>query len=123
MRKNTAQLPVTDDKQNFPQVSLIIPFNSKMKKQAGLFKLLSSAADKTEIELMVKYSKERVVPVINKLRHLIKSMICKPDQKTIALFVSPHSEKLYYFTPSDPEKDYVPPVLVVRLDVRKNYLK
>ena len=123
MRKNSAQLSVKDDKQNFPRVSLIIPFNSKMKKQAGLFNLLTLAADKTERELMVKYSKERVMPVIKKLRLLIKSMICKRDQKTIALFVCPHSEKLYYFTPSDPAKDYFPPVLVARLDVRKNYMK
>jgi hypothetical protein len=81
-----------------------------MKKQAGLFNLLTLAADKTEKELMVNYSKERVIPVIKRLRHLIKSMSCKPDQKTIGLFVSPHSEKLYYFTPSYPTKDYFPPV-------------
>ncbi|HXS57699.1 MAG TPA: hypothetical protein VN726_16310 [Hanamia sp.] len=123
MENNKLNSRLPDDQRNFPRVSLIIPFDSRMKKQPGLFNLLSSAADKTEKQLLLNYSKERVVPVINKLRHLIKSMICKSDQKTIGIFVSPHLEKLYYFTPSDPAKDYLPPVLVVRLDKRKNYLK
>lgn len=123
MENNKLNIRVPDDQQNFPRVSLIIPFDSRMKKQPGLFNLLTTAADKTEKQLLVNYSKERVVPVIKKLRNLIKSMTCKSDQKTIGIFVSPHVEKLYYFTPSDPAKDYLPPVLVVRLDERKNYMK
>ncbi|MEP6627769.1 MAG: hypothetical protein ABJA32_07285 [Ginsengibacter sp.] len=123
MRANTLHLPLHEDPENFPRVSMIIPFDSKMKKQPGLFMLLTSAADKTEKELLVNYSKERVEPVINKLRHLIKSMNCKSNEMTIGIFVSPHMEKLYYFTPTDLAKDYVPPVLVLHSDEQKNYKK
>jgi hypothetical protein len=123
MRNNTLQLPEPDDQENFPRVSLIIPFDSKMKKQPGLFNLLTFAADKTEKELMVNYPKERVVPVINKLRHLMESMVCKSNGKTIGIFVSPNLEKLYYFTPSDPAKSYIPPVLVIRPDQSKIFKK
>ncbi len=123
MRANTLHLPLHEDPENFPRVSMIIPFDSKMKKQPGLFMLLTSAADKTEKELLVNYSKERVEPVINKLRHLIKSMNCKSNEMTIGIFISPHMEKLYYFTPTDLAKDYVPPVLVLHSDEQKNYKK
>lgn len=123
MKTYINNLPESDDRNNFPCASLVIPFDSKMKKQPGLFNLLTTAADKTEKELMVNYSKERVVPVIKKLRCLIKNMVCKVNEKSIAIFVSPLMKKVYYFTPSNPSKDYFPSVLVQHDKGQKRYLK
>ena len=92
---------ITDDDQNLPRISLIIPYNLKMKKQPDLFNFMTAQADKIEKELLMKYPGEKVVPVINKLRHLIKGMRCCSHEKTVGIFVSPFAEKIYYFTPSN----------------------
>ena len=103
------EIPV--DGQSLPRISLILPYNLKMKKQPELFNFMAAEADKTEKELLMEYPKEKVVPVINKLRHLIKGMHCSPDGKTAGIFISPFAEKIYYFTPSHLE-DRTLPVLV-----------
>ena len=122
MRKLKENTKMPDD-ETLPRISLIIPYDPKMKSQLGLFNLLTAAADKTEKELMINYPEERVIPVIKKLRCLIKSMVCSTHEKSIGIFVSPLSEKVYYFTPTNISEDYVPPVLVQRDNGQKRYLK
>lgn len=100
VKNNKLPDEMLSDSKNLPRVSLIIPFRHEMTKQPGLVKLLVSAANKVEQSLMIKYSVERVIPVMKKLRHLIKDVKCRKDEKTLAIFVSPLSEKIYYFTPS-----------------------
>ncbi|MDE3183513.1 MAG: hypothetical protein KGM16_08850 [Bacteroidota bacterium] len=104
------------DEQSQPVISLILPYDSKMKKQPELFNFMTARADKIEEELLIKYPKEKVVPVVNKLRHLIKGMKCRADGKTVGIFVSPFAEKIYYFTPSHLD-DHELPVLVQREEV------
>jgi hypothetical protein len=108
------EIPIDD--QSLPNISLILPYDSKMKKQPELFNFMTNEADKIEEELLIKYPKEKVVPVVNKLRHLIKGMHCRSDGKTVGIFVSPFAEKIYYFTPSHLE-DHTLPVLVQRKEV------
>ncbi len=91
------------EESSFPRVSLIVPFNLKMKKQPWLFNLLSTEADKIEVELFKKYPEEKAIKVVKKLRKLIKHVHCKSG-KSIAIFVSPVAEKVCYFTPSQLEK-------------------
>ena len=112
-----------DNDESLPRISLVIPFDPKMRSQPGLINILTAAADKTEKELMINYPEERVIPVINKLRCLIKSMVCSSHEKSIGIFVSPLSEKVYYFTPKNLSEDYFPPVLVQRDNGQKRYLK
>jgi hypothetical protein len=123
MKNKINRTEVPNSGENVPRISLIIPFDPKMKNQSGLFNLLTAAADKTEKELMVKYSKEEIIPVIEKLRHLIKSIVCTPHEKSLGIFVSPLMEKVYYFTPADSSRDYFPPVLVQRDNGQKRYLE
>jgi hypothetical protein len=100
-KKNNIDYPeINVDEQSQPAISLILPYDSKMKKQPDLFDFMTNEADKIEKELLIKYPKEKVVPVVNKLRHLIKEMKCRSDGKTVGIFVSPFAEKIYYFTPS-----------------------
>ena len=120
-KKDDTKMP--NDLESLPRISLIIPFDPKMTSHEGLFNLLTAAADKTEKELMISYPKERVALVIKKLRSLIKSMVCGHHEMSIGIFVSPLTEKVFYFTPSNPSKDYFPPVLVKRDNGQKRYLK
>lgn len=96
--KEVAEMP--DEKHSFPRVSLILPFELKMTKEPCLFDLLTVAADKAEKELNTQYPKERVIPVIIKLRKLISGIQCRQDKKSMCIFVSPLTEKVYYFTPT-----------------------
>ena len=84
--------------QSHPRVSLILPFELKMNQEKSLFDLLTLSADKIEKELGLSYSKERTIPVIKKLRHLISDIHCQPNNQSIGIFVSPLTEKVYFFT-------------------------
>jgi hypothetical protein len=84
--------------ESHPRVSLVLPFELKMNQQKSLFDLLTLSADKIEKELEVSYSKERTMPVIKKLRHLISGIHCQPNNQSICIFVSPVTEKVFFFT-------------------------
>lgn len=89
-------MPGTAESQ--PRVSLILPFELKMNHQKGLADLLNSSADKIEMELKLTYPEERAMPVIKKLRKLIAGIRCQPNNQSIGIFVSPLTEKVYFFT-------------------------
>ena len=95
--KNT-DVEIPDVPENLPRISLIIPFESKMNKKAELDYTLTTAADKIEKELMVSYPEEKVMPVVKKLRRIIKNFSYQGHNRNIAIFVSPLIEKVYYFT-------------------------
>lgn len=119
MEKLSDYTGMPNDEEIHPRVSLIIPFEPKMRSKAGLSDMLMSVADKIEKNLMSKYPEKRVLPVVKKkLQHIIKKMACNPkkNEKSIAIFVSPLTEKAYYFTPTLPSQSYLPPVLVQNLN-------
>ncbi len=97
--------------QNIPRISLILPYEFKMKKKPALFELLMKKARTAENELRSNFREEKVAPVINKLRKVIKTVKCPANGKNIAIFISPFAEKVYYFTPSHLER-YKLPVLI-----------
>ncbi|HXS54604.1 MAG TPA: hypothetical protein VN726_00690 [Hanamia sp.] len=96
-------MPGTAESQ--PQVSLILPFELKMNHEKGLADLLNSSADKIENELKRTYSEERTMPVIDKLRKLIAGIHCKSGNESIAILVSPLTEKVYFFKGTNPLKN------------------
>jgi len=100
-----------DDSESLPRISLILPFEPKMNNKSELLKMLTSAADKIEKELMKNYAEKKAMPVMIKLRHLIKDFHYQSHNKSIAFFVSPLTEKVYYFTYTNGLKNYYPPVL------------
>lgn len=81
-----------------PSVSIVQPFDTKMGLKAELSHSLKIALDKAEQELINNYSPELVLPVLNKLKTIIKEL--KPEtqkqKKSIAIFVSPVFEKVLY---------------------------
>ena len=104
--KNYPDIP--DDAESLPRISIVIPFEPKMNKTEGLLNILTTAADKTENELRKKYPAEKVMPVIIKLRELIKDIHYESHNKSIAIFISPLTEKVYQFTYNDSLKNYYP---------------
>jgi hypothetical protein len=86
-----------------PRISLIIPFESRMNTQAGMNFMLSAAADKAEKELMKNYVESEAMPVIKKLRSLIKNVKHNTHNQSIAIFVSSLAGSVYYFKHSGKE--------------------
>jgi hypothetical protein len=88
---------ILDVSKDVPFISLILPFEPKMGLKTTLANMLNSAADKIAKELMGKYPKDEAIPVINKLHAVIKDMNYNIHKQSIAIFVSPLVEKVYYF--------------------------
>lgn len=86
--------------QSSPHVSLLIPFEPKMKNKLHLEKILSDYAAQTERDLLKKYECEKVVVVMDKLRSLIEE-IDDTTHKDIAIFVNSSTKKVIYFNHSD----------------------
>ncbi len=100
MKNITADPDPMDEFETMPRISLIVPYELKMSSKAGLCHLLENQAYKTEKELLTKFPEERVALVIGKLKHVIKSVHCPAEGKSLGIFVSPMAEKVYYFMPS-----------------------
>ena len=88
---------VLDVSKDVPFISLIMPFEPKMGLKTELAIKLNNAADNIEKELLGKYPAEEAMPVIKKLRHVIKDMNYSIHKQSIAIFVSPLIENLYFF--------------------------
>ena len=80
----------------FPCISLLMPFEPKMNLKKELDHKLKIAADKIEHMLLRDYPEEKVINVIKKLRTTINSLNYYTHKKSIAIFISPLIEKVYY---------------------------
>jgi hypothetical protein len=79
-----------------PSVSLIVPFEPKMSAKADLEYRLHLLCEKVKKELFKTYPADRAKPVIEKLENLVRSLDYSTYKKSIALFVSPVFEKVFY---------------------------
>jgi hypothetical protein len=81
---------------HFPCISLIMPFEPKMNAKEALRHTLKIATDRIEKELMTDYPGEAAVPLLKKLQQVIRDLNYNTHKKTIAIFISPQIEKVYY---------------------------
>ncbi|HUZ59947.1 MAG TPA: hypothetical protein VMU83_14325 [Hanamia sp.] len=105
---------MSNETQSCPQISLVFPFELKMNQQLSLTDMLTLAADNEEKKLTSKYPEERVEPIMKKLRHLIEGIHCRQDKMSLCILVSPLTEKVFYFSPTNGLSNYFP---VSKLDV------
>ncbi|MEO6721641.1 MAG: hypothetical protein ABIN67_14835, partial [Ferruginibacter sp.] len=77
-----------DDTKNIPCISLLLPFEPTMNLKVGLVNKLKSATDKIAKELFASYPEDEAVPVLEKLRHVIRELNYNTHKKSIAIFVS-----------------------------------
>ncbi len=79
-----------------PAISVILPFEPKMKPKTELSYSLEMAAEKVEKELSENYPDDMSMLVMQKLRALIKGLNFNSYKKSIAIYVSPVFEKVLY---------------------------
>jgi hypothetical protein len=97
---------ITDVPEDIPFVSIIIPFEPKMKIKFAFDNIINAAAAKTEKELMESFPENNSAQVIRKMHHALHNLnFKKHNGKSIGIFVSPLLEKVYYFNYHTPPAD------------------
>ena len=79
-----------------PAVSIIIPFTPVTTLKKDLEYRLKNVMRKVEEMLLTHYPVEKAIPVIIKLKNLVRNLNYNTHKKSIAIFVSPVVEKVYY---------------------------
>ena len=89
--------------ENFPSISIIIPFELKMSTTAGLHAILAVAISREEEKLKQAFPAKEANPVIDKLHGLVRNLEGNTNHLSLGIFVSPHASRVYYFNYSDNE--------------------
>jgi len=79
-----------------PAVSIILPFEPVMSLKTELEYKLKIAVQKVESGLMKDYTMDKALPVILKLKNFVGNINFNTHKKSIAIFVSPIIEKIFY---------------------------
>jgi len=79
-----------------PAVSIIMPFEPNMNGKAGLMQQLKFAIDKVDREVRENYKADMAGLVILKLKKLVQNLNFNTFKKSIAIYVSPVFEKVFY---------------------------
>jgi len=87
-----------------PAISLIMPFEPKMKDKAELTKRLKFAYDQIKKEVHHNYNDELAELVLSKLRKQVEHINYSTYKKTVAIFISPVFEKVLYLDIAVEEK-------------------
>lgn len=79
-----------------PSVVLTLPFDPKMNSRSQVDATLRDALSRTVHQLMDTYARDTAIPVINRLEDLACNLNYATHKRSIALFVSPETEKILY---------------------------
>ncbi len=79
-----------------PAVSITMPFETIMSLKSDLEHKLKLVGEKVKKELLSIYPEDKAMPVIYKLQHLIGGINYNTRKKSLAIFVSPVVEKMFY---------------------------
>lgn len=88
----------------FPSVSIFLPFNPKMKSKASITATLHKAVDEVEEKLFDDFSFEMALVVVHKLKAILKDLNFSSHKRSLAIFVSPIFEKVFYLNTELEEK-------------------
>lgn len=90
------QQPLITSAGYLPAVSVVMPFHPVLSAKRDLEHNLRRAVEKVESALMQQYPGDRAMPVLEKLRKLVRELNYNTHKKSVAIFVSPVMEKVYY---------------------------
>lgn len=79
-----------------PAISIILPFEPKMSLKSELQHRLKLSIEKVKNELIKNYTRESYMPVLQKLHSIEDKIDFSSYKKSLAIFVSPVFEKVYY---------------------------
>jgi hypothetical protein len=79
-----------------PTVSIVMPFAPVTMPKKQLEQQFKTALAKVEAKLMNDYGVQKALPVIIKLRDKISKLNYNSTKKSVAIFVSPIADRMYY---------------------------
>ncbi|BAV05797.1 hypothetical protein SAMN05421788_10861 [Filimonas lacunae] len=79
-----------------PGVSIIMPFEPKMAIREELEQKIQAVFTKVEHELLAEYPEKYSTALTNRLREVLKQLDYSTFKQSIAVFVSPVFDKVYY---------------------------
>jgi len=79
-----------------PCISVILPFEPKMTSKAAIAHSLKIAAEKIKRDLNENYIREAANAVYKKFENVIERLDYATHKKSIAIYVSPEIEKVFY---------------------------
>ncbi len=89
-------LEILESPKYLPCISLIMPFEPKMGLKKELDYKLKTAVARIERELFKVYPPEKSSPLLKKLENVLNELNYYTHKKSIAIFISPILEKVYY---------------------------
>jgi hypothetical protein len=87
---------VFDAVKYLPAISIMMPFEPKLSSKNELEYRMKMAMSKVESELSDTYPAEKTRPLINRLHQLAGNLNYNTHKKSIAIFLSPMVEKVFY---------------------------
>ena len=90
------ELPVLNAVKCQPCVSVIMPFDPKMVHKTEIVHSFKIAAARVSRELNENFRKEVADKVLVKLKNIIEHLDYNTHKKSVAIYVSPVVEKIYY---------------------------
>ena len=96
-----------------PAVSIVMPFTPVITLKKNLEYRLKDVMAKVEAMLVTHYTTEKAMPIIIRLKNLFCSLNYNTHKKSIAIFVSPVVEKVFYFDVKMEEKIAIDPAFKI----------
>lgn len=87
---------ILDTPKYYPCISLIMPFEPKMGIKKELDHHLKISIDNIEEQLMSSYPDDKVKPIMVKLKKIVQNLNYYTHKKSLAIFISPLVEKIFY---------------------------
>lgn len=81
---------------NTPSVVLISPFNPKMTPRQELENSIKNLLAKAEGQLMADHGAEDALPVVSRLRQLVRGLDYSTHRRSVAIFASQQTGKISY---------------------------
>jgi hypothetical protein len=101
---NKDELAVLKPAKFQPNVSVIMPFDPKMASKERIRHSLKVAADEVKRQLYQNYTEETAKIVLEKLHTAISGLDYTTHKKSVAIYISPLVEKIYYLSIDVQEK-------------------
>ena len=79
-----------------PAISIIMPFEPKMKGKGELLQQLKFISDRVQREIRENYEDDLAELVLKKLKNIVNTINFSTYKKSIAIFISPVFEKVLY---------------------------
>ena len=87
---------VTSKIKYLPAISIIVPVPPVIAPKNQLEHKLKLITEKIELKLINSYAAEKAEPVLAKLKNIVSDLDYNTHKRSIAIFVSPVVEKVFY---------------------------